>query len=129
MAIKIIKKESLKHKDFERARREIYILQQLTKLNHPNIAKIFYWEENSVEWRIVMEFISGGELLKHILEQSRLSEPEAQRLFHQVLSAVKCCHDNNIVHRDIKLNNLLLDEKKNIKLIDFGLVIMQKREY
>lgn len=121
VAIKIIKKENLKQKDFERARREIYILQQLTKLNHPNIAKIFYWEENSLEWRIVMEYVTGGELLQHILSKSRLSELEAQRMFRQILSAVKCCHDNNIVHRDIKHNNLLLDDKKNVKLIDFGL--------
>lgn len=111
----------MKHKDFERARREIYILQQLTKLNHPNIAKIFYWEENSMEWRIVMEFVSGGELLQYILSKTRLDEMEAQKMFRQILSAVKCCHDNNIVHRDIKHNNLLLDERKNVKLIDFGL--------
>lgn len=111
----------MKNKDFERARREIYILQQLTKLNHPNIAKILYWEENSTDWKIVMEYISGGELLQYILANKRIGEPEALRMCKQIVSAVKCCHDNNIIHRDLKHNNLLLDENKNVKLIDFGL--------
>jgi serine/threonine protein kinase len=70
-----------------------------------------------------MENVSGGSL--HSLLKSRpnrqLKDSEAKSLFLQVASAVKYCHSKNITHRDIKLENILLDEKrKNVKLIDFG---------
>lgn len=50
-----------------------------------------------------------------------LNENESRRIFKQILSAMAYCHENNIVHRDIKHENILLDQNNNVKLIDFGL--------
>ena len=54
------------------------------------------------------------------MENGRLSESEAKRLFGQIISAVGYCHNQGIVHRDLKAENLLLDAHMNIKLADFG---------
>ena len=55
----------------------------------------------------------------------RLDERESKRIFSQLVKGVCYCHTKNIVHRDIKLENILLDEKLNVKLIDFGFSIIK----
>eukprot|EP00826_Nyctotherus_ovalis_P015686 TRINITY_DN14481_c0_g1_i1.p1 TRINITY_DN14481_c0_g1~~TRINITY_DN14481_c0_g1_i1.p1 ORF type:complete len:212 (+),score=42.90 TRINITY_DN14481_c0_g1_i1:83-637(+) len=69
-----------------------------------------------------MEFIKGRSLLKYIKSQpeKRLDESESAHILSQILSALKYCHSHNIVHRDIKLENVILDDSLNVKLIDFG---------
>ena len=68
-----------------------------------------------------MEYASGGELFDYIVSQSRLAEIEACTFFQQILSGVEYIHKLGVVHRDLKPENLLLDSKKNIKIVDFGL--------
>jgi len=68
-----------------------------------------------------LEYISGGELVALILQNKGLTEAHTHTLFAQILSAIETCHKYNIIHRDIKLQNILLDHNQNIKLIDFGL--------
>lgn len=70
-----------------------------------------------------MDYASKGNLLRQILKPGGLKNCEARRLFSQVLQAVKYCHDNCIVHRDIKANNILIDATGNTKLCDFGLAV------
>ncbi|PIO29909.1 hypothetical protein AB205_0131770, partial [Aquarana catesbeiana] len=77
--------------------------------------------ENSSKIVIVMEYASQGDLYDYISERQRLSDQEARRFFRQIVSAVQYCHANGIVHRDLKLENILLDENKNVKIADFGL--------
>lgn len=78
-----------------------------------------------------MEYCLGGELFDFIVANKRVKEKEARSFFRQVLSAVDYCHHNAVIHRDLKpgmdifdqflfLENLLLDENKSIKIIDFG---------
>jgi len=59
--------------------------------------------------------------LSYVLEKNGLGEDEALKFFIQLISAMKYCHDRSIIHRDIKHQNILLDDKFNMKLIDFGL--------
>ncbi|KAJ2438198.1 hypothetical protein GGF42_008374, partial [Coemansia sp. RSA 2424] len=69
---------------------------------------------------IVIEYASGGELFDHILAHRQLKENDACRLFAQLIAGVSYLHASNIVHRDLKLENLLLDRNRNIKITDFG---------
>lgn len=71
-----------------------------------------------------MEYVSGGELRKYLNDKRiALSEKEARDFFIQLTDAVEHCHNRGIVHRDLKLENLLLTdtESKGIKVIDFGI--------
>ncbi|XP_072281067.1 NUAK family SNF1-like kinase 2 [Pyxicephalus adspersus] len=99
-------------------RRETEIMSSLC---HPHIISINEVFENSSKIVIVMEYASQGDLYDYISERQRLSDQEARRFFRQIVSAVQFCHANGIVHRDLKLENILLDENKNVKIADFGL--------
>ncbi|XP_040841463.1 NUAK family SNF1-like kinase 2 isoform X2 [Ochotona curzoniae] len=127
VAIKSIRKDKIKdEQDLMHIRREIEIM---SSLNHPHIIAIhevgpalFYPVfENSSKIVIVMEYASRGDLYDYISERQRLSERDARHFFRQIVSAVHYCHQNGVVHRDLKLENILLDANGNIKIADFGL--------
>lgn len=69
---------------------------------------------------LVTEYASNGEIFDHLVENGRMKEPEAARVFTQLVSAVDYCHLKGVVHRDLKAENVLLDKDMNIKLADFG---------
>lgn len=70
---------------------------------------------------LIMEHASGGEALDFVVTHGKMSEDRARMFFQQIVSAIAHCHKNNIAHRDLKAENLLLDGDLNIKIIDFGL--------
>ncbi|KAL7867659.1 hypothetical protein SRHO_G00090430 [Serrasalmus rhombeus] len=119
VAIKSIRKEKIKdEQDMVHIRREIEIM---SSLRHPHIISIYEVFENKDKIVIVMEYASKGELYDYISERRRLTERETRHFFRQIVSAVHYCHKNGVVHRDLKLENVLLDENCNIKIADFGL--------
>jgi serine/threonine protein kinase len=69
---------------------------------------------------LVPLFNSGGELFEHILARRYLKEAEAGKLFAQLIAGVSYLHNSKIVHRDLKLENLLLDGSRNVIITDFG---------
>ncbi|KAJ3034815.1 hypothetical protein HDV00_004610 [Rhizophlyctis rosea] len=91
-------------------------------LHHPNIAQLY--EVLTTESRIymVMEHCAGGEAFDYVCERGRLNDrgEDARRIFRQVVEAVGYCHEKNFVHRDLKLENILLTTDLNVKVIDFG---------
>ncbi|CAL8367968.1 unnamed protein product [Lota lota] len=119
VAIKSIRKERITE-DLDRVhiQREIEIT---ASLRHPNIIRFFEVFESRDKIVIVMEYASRGELYDYVHEHSRLSEAQARDIFRQITSAVHYCHKNGVVHRDLKLENILLDQDLNVKLADFGL--------
>ncbi len=72
--------------------------------------------ENKEKMVLVMEIAAGGELYDYLSERKCLEENEARRVFRQIACAVYYCHKNNICHRDLKLENILLDENGNAKV-------------
>jgi serine/threonine protein kinase len=92
-----------------------------SSLNHPNIVKISeMFERRAGEIWFVMEYMEGGDLFDFVHE-NKVSESEAKLLFRQIVGAIRHLHSKNIVHRDIKLENFLLDKSQRIvKLADFG---------
>ncbi|KAG7264734.1 hypothetical protein CRUP_025912 [Coryphaenoides rupestris] len=89
-------------------------------LNHPNIVQLFEVIETDKTLYLIMEYASGGEVFDYLVSHGRMKEIEARAKFRQIVSAVHYCHQKNIVHRDLKAENLLLDADANIKIADFG---------
>ncbi|XP_018431587.1 PREDICTED: NUAK family SNF1-like kinase 1 [Nanorana parkeri] len=119
VAVKSIQKDKITDElDRVHLQREIEIT---ALLKHEHIIQVFEVFESSEKIIIVMEYASNGELYDFINNKHQIPESEARRFFRQIVSAVHYCHKNGIVHRDIKLENILLDENLNVKLADFGL--------
>ncbi|XP_051873126.1 NUAK family SNF1-like kinase 1 [Pristis pectinata] len=119
VAIKSVRKDKVqKELDRIHIQREMEIM---SSLNHSNIINIYEVFENKDKIIIVMDYCSNGELYDYVNEHHKLSESEARKTFRQIVSAIHYCHKKGIVHRDLKLENILLDENFNVKLADFGL--------
>lgn len=119
VAIKLIRRDSLSpHPNrLSKIHREISILRTLS---HPNIVRLHEMVETERHIGIILEYASGGELFDFILNHRFLKDPPACRLFAQLVSGVGYLHKKGIVHRDLKLENLLLDRNRNIIITDFG---------
>ena len=99
----------------------LYETNLMKKLNHPNITKILEMFEDEKYFMIIMEYINGGNLFSFVKKRRKLSEKTAKFLFRQIIQGIKYIHEQNIVHRDIKLENLLIDLNNNVKICDFGI--------
>ena len=125
VAMKVIKKDPNNELDEEEIRNEIDIL---TKLSHPNIVKIYEFYISNSHYYIITEFCKEGELFSYI--KNKYSENQLAVLFYQVFSGLWYLHDNKILHRDIKLENIMISKKEIdintgeelfwVKIIDFG---------
>ena len=115
-----MKDESSKRKVFQ----EVLILK---KTIHKNIIRLLEVFENKKYLFMVFEYASQGDLLTHVKMTGRLSEDEAKKIFIQIVEGVKYCHNNNILHRDIKLDNILLDGENIVKICDFGVSRVVKK--
>ncbi|KAI5865733.1 hypothetical protein GGS23DRAFT_352761 [Durotheca rogersii] len=119
VAIKLIRRDSVGNNPSRLAKiyREVAILRGLS---HPNIVRLHEMSETERHIGIVLEYASGGELFDYILNHRYLKDGPARRLFAQLISGVGYLHKKGIVHRDLKLENLLLDRNRNIIITDFG---------
>ena len=125
VAIKSIKKKKENNGGRIDIENEINVLK---KLSHPNIVKIYEFYDIKEKYYLITEFCKYGELYQYL--KFNFSEKQLCVLFYQVFSGLIYLHDNNVIHRDLKLENIMIDsiEKDNIscepyfyiKIIDFG---------
>ncbi|ESO08082.1 hypothetical protein HELRODRAFT_110322 [Helobdella robusta] len=95
-------------------------IDTLKSLNHPNIVKLHEVIDIYDKIILVMELAGRGDLLNYIKLRGALPEEKAKIMFYQLLSAIEYMHARNIVHRDLKCENILLDNENNVKVSDFG---------
>ncbi|KAI8096593.1 kinase-like domain-containing protein [Halteromyces radiatus] len=127
VAIKIIPRHTMNQSSIvaQAVERELAILQLL---DHPHLVELQQVMQDSTNVYFVMEYMDGGELHQVLTQRRgrRLSEHEARSYFTQITNALAWCHTHHICHRDLKLENILLNKnKKTIKIADFGMAIMQ----
>ena len=109
----------------ERTRTEIRVLK---KLKHPHIIRLKGYFEDSENIYLVLEYIAGKDCSK-FFKNKLPGREQVQKIIRQLVEAVRHCHEHGIIHRDLKLENILIDDKGNIKLTDFGLAAMKDSEF
>ena len=109
--------------------REIAIMR---RMNHPNIVQMFSTFDNPHSIHIVMEHVKGKSLYQYLKEQpmKRMPESQAKAIIFQIAQAIKYIHGQNVAHRDLKLENLIVNTKNGLHttLIDFGFSITSGHE-
>lgn len=107
MAVKVLNKHKIrKHGLHDKVKQEI---NSMKSLNHPNIIRLFQVIDTPSDIFLVMELATGGDIFERILKHGLMKENQAKRLFFQLVSTMKYVHEQGISHRDLKLENLLLD--------------------
>ena len=127
VGIKIIKKELFYDKPSLRIKvqREISVMKLMF---HPHVIKIFDVLEDSKYLFLIIEYACKGELFNFLVQKRKISNREALCFFQQIISGLEYCHKHRICHRDLKLENILLDSEYNIKIADFGMASLNTPE-
>jgi serine/threonine protein kinase len=118
VAIKVILPEYANHPDFsKRFENEAKLVAQL---EHPHIVPLYdYWHDDTGAF-LVMRYIRGGSL-RAVLKQQGLSLAQTARILEHLADALSVAHEHQVIHRDLKPDNILLDERSNTYLSDFGI--------
>jgi len=120
VALKLIEKSLLKDEILRR--KVLHEVSIHKKIQKPKVVKVLETFETHKFFVIVTEFLGGGNLLNFVKNKTRLVESEAKLIFLEILEATKQVHSCGVLHRDIKLENLLLDTNyRQVKICDFGI--------
>ncbi|MBB6443791.1 Stk1 family PASTA domain-containing Ser/Thr kinase [Bacillus benzoevorans] len=122
VAVKVLRLDFAHDEEFiRRFHREA---QSATSLAHPNIVSIYdVGEEEQSIYYIVMEYVEGKTLKQYIQQNSPIPVDKALSIMRQLTSAIAHAHQNHIIHRDIKPDNILIDQHGNVKITDFGIAM------
>ena len=121
VAIKVLRLDFRQNDDaMRRFRREALSATQLT---HPNIVCVYDVGQSQEMNYIVMEYVEGTDLKDYVRQKGALHPIEAVRIMMQIVSAIAAAHQNRIIHRDIKPQNILIDKEGNVKITDFGIAV------
>ncbi|KAJ6145430.1 hypothetical protein N7470_009325 [Penicillium chermesinum] len=130
VAVKIVPRVSTEEhrngRDSERADRskEIRTAREaaiVSLVSHPYICGMRDVVRTTYHWYMLFEYVNGGQMLDYIISHGKLKEKQARKFARQIASALDYCHRNSIVHRDLKIENILISKTGDIKIIDFGL--------
>lgn len=121
-AAKVIAKRSLQNdKTKLKLFGEIKVHQSMS---HPNIVGFIDCFEDSTNIYLILELCEHKSLMELLRKRKQLTEPEVRYLMMQILGALKYMHKKRVIHRDLKLGNIMLDESNNVKIGDFGLAAL-----
>ncbi|WP_297989014.1 Stk1 family PASTA domain-containing Ser/Thr kinase [Anoxybacillus sp.] len=121
VAVKVLRLDFVNdHLFIKRFRREA---QAATSLNHENIVTIYDVGEDDGIYYMVMEYVRGCTLKQYIQQRAPLSVQEALRIMDELTGAIAHAHQNGVIHRDIKPQNILVAEDGTIKVTDFGIAV------
>ena len=121
VAIKVLRLDFRQNDDaMRRFRREALSATQLT---HPNIVGVYDVGQSQEMNYIVMEYVEGTDLKDYVRQRGALHPIDAVRIMMQIVSAIAAAHQNRIIHRDIKPQNILIDREGNVKITDFGIAV------
>jgi len=98
-------------------------IEILKKLDHPNIVRVYEFSQNAKYFILLTEYCAGGDLISKVINMKQFTEHKAAIYMKQLLSAVSYCHSHSIAHRDLKPDNIALDNESDdsiLKVIDFG---------
>ncbi|KAF7721745.1 Serine/threonine-protein kinase par-1 [Apophysomyces ossiformis] len=125
VAVKVIKKNMMDEMDHQRVERELDIWKSL---DHPHVVRIHKVLETDYAMYVVGDYCSRGNLLDYVAQNKKaLSEAEAKRLFRELCEGVQYLHEHcKVCHKDLKLENILLDDDLHVKICDFGLAVYQE---
>lgn len=129
VALKVLKEEAFENKaNFATFKTEVEIMKDIS---HPNIINLLKSTNKGVLTKangesregvvyLTLELATGGELFDFIAQSGSFSEPVARYYFHQIIEALEYLHNKGISHRDMKPDNIMLDDEFNVKIADFG---------
>ena len=121
VAIKVLRLDFRQNDDaMRRFRREAL---SATQLIHPNIVGVYDVGQSQEMNYIVMEYVEGTDVKDYVRQRGALHPIEAVRIMMQIVSAIAAAHQNRIIHRDIKPQNILIDKEGNVKITDFGIAV------
>ena len=104
-------------------------VEMLSKINHSNVMKVYHSGMGKIvkangevkeRYFIILEYLPHGELLDYVYINGGFGEDYGRLIMKELLDGLEACHDNGVVHRDIKGENIMLDKDYNVKLVDFG---------
>lgn len=99
----------------------------LNKIRHSNIIRLFECFESPKHFLMVTEYAGGGDLLQYVKKNKKLTEEHAKTIFKQIIYGLGHCHCRSVLHRDVKLDNVLLDGEEGVKICDFGVSRIMKK--
>ncbi|HXZ54125.1 MAG TPA: protein kinase [Burkholderiales bacterium] len=122
VAIKVIAKDSIEPAEFQHvSKRFRHEAQAVGRLVHPRIVQIYdYGEDDEIAY-IVMELVNGKTLAQHLSQETSYEVREAGEIVRQILDGIGYAHSEGVVHRDLKLSNILINNDGRIKISDFGI--------
>lgn len=118
-AMKVLKKSKMENnKDVTRVFNEKDIIKNI---DHPHVIKLHYTFQTRTKAYFVLDYLNGGDLYTQMMIRGRLKESHCKFYIAEILLALECLHNNKVVYRDLKPQNIILDADGHIKLTDFGL--------
>eukprot|EP00826_Nyctotherus_ovalis_P047903 TRINITY_DN5584_c0_g1_i4.p1 TRINITY_DN5584_c0_g1~~TRINITY_DN5584_c0_g1_i4.p1 ORF type:complete len:444 (+),score=96.81 TRINITY_DN5584_c0_g1_i4:1226-2557(+) len=118
VAIKSLNKEYMVDEGSKQKVMQEYSI--LKRLQHSSVIRLYETFESKKHILFVIELCAGGDLLNYVRRRRKLKENVAKFVFKQLIEGLQHCHSRNVLHRDIKLDNILLNSKGKIKICDFG---------